>query len=252
FPSGAQASPTTLSIRGDFGSGPLRVQLVCGNVSVEGSFLTPVNTLALPPDAADICTIRLASVWSTAYVADVTVSRSVGAYDLGGRRWLSAGRYHVVRVRRGAVPGGGSVTVDGRNAHDVIALSRDAWHALRWKSAPADAEILAFVPVSWPRQSLAPIVKQTASARWTVALGRTATVEAAVFPDGYWRLSGNGRSLSGHRCDLENTCFANVPPGTYLLLHLWPGYIKLGFAITLLAWLVVAIAWVRARRSIVR
>ncbi|MBV8155595.1 MAG: hypothetical protein JOY98_14315 [Candidatus Eremiobacteraeota bacterium] len=249
FPAGTASSPTTLYVGGDFSSGPLRVRLQCGDAAIEGSFLASSGDLALPPGPSGDCTVTLQSVWATLYLQDVTVSRSVDRYDAAARRWLSAGRYHMYLVGRGGNTAGGRLTVDGRLASQQVTIARDGVHDLRWSGATAGAYAIAFVPVSWPSAPATPRVEQTASARWRVSLERAGALEAAVFPDGYWQLAGNGRTLDGHRCDLENTCFDDVQPGTYVLFHRWPSYITLGFAVTLLAWIFAAATLYAARKN---
>jgi hypothetical protein len=247
FPSNTSSSPTTLSISGEFGGGPVHVRLDCGGSRVEASFVAPENTLALPPTNERACVVTLSSLWSTAYVQDVAVSRSVESIDVYGRRWLGAGRYHVIRARRGLASAGGTLLIDGHVAGDSTRVPRDGWYTLTWNGAPSDAYLLGFVPAAWREFSSNVGVRQTASARWMVTVARTTTLEAAVFPDGYWRLQGAARAPVGHRCDLENTCFDNVARGTYVLLHVWPAYIKLGFLVTLVAWLIAIATYVRAR-----
>jgi hypothetical protein len=247
FPNSSAASPTSLRIAADYGNSALRSRLQCGTASVLEQVAVPVSEIVLPPTPSGDCTVTLTSLWSTVYVLDVTVSRSAGSAQLAGTRYLTAGRYRVLRVRRGAGEAGGSVTVDGVPASATIGVARSGFHDVRWNDAPADAYLLGFVPAAWP-DSNAVDFKQTASARWDVSIDRKGSVEAAVFPDGYWRLVGDRGALTGRRCDVENTCFTDVPTGRYRLLHVWPSYIKLGFAVTLLAWILAIAALVVAQR----
>jgi hypothetical protein len=241
FPPGTSSSPTTLYVAGDFDTGPARVNLSCGGSSVDGSFSLPVGTVALPPTSSRDCRVSLSSFFSTVYIQQVTLTRTLDSFDLAGRRWLAHGSYRVLTIRRGGRRAGGTVLVDGRRSGDLATIARDGWHTIAWNQAPTDAYLLGFLPRFWPTQAAPTAVAQVASARWSVSVGRASTLEAAVFPDGYWRLTSGGKTFGGHRCDLENTCFDNVPPGKYLLIHFWPSYIKLGFAVTLAAWLLALI-----------
>jgi hypothetical protein len=108
--------------------------------------------------------------------------------------------------------------------------------------------MLAFIPTAWPSSAPAIAVTQDSSQRWSVHLDRATSLEGALLWDGNWRLASSGRSVSGASCDLENTCFADVPPGDYHLWHAWPGYILIGFAITLFAWFASAGLLVTAAR----
>lgn len=247
FPPSTASSPTTLHVAGDFSSGPLRVRLRCGSGSIEGSMLFN-GDIALPSTGSGSCTVTMESAWSTLYLQDVALARAVGAFDAAGRRWMSAGRYRTSLIARGGEPAGGDLSVDGRSANGVVTIERDGVHDVRLSGASPGAYAVAFIPLSWPARPPEPRVQQVAAARWNVTLDRAATIEGAVFPDGYWELAGNRGALAGHRCDLENTCFDNVPAGSYVLLHRWPRYIVLGFAITALAWIVALAALARARR----
>lgn len=109
--------------------------------------------------------------------------------------------------------------------------------------------MVAMVPVAWPQATPAIAVTADASQRWSIHLDRTTSLEGAVLSDDNWRLTSGGRSVTGASCDLENTCFANVPPGDYRLWHAWPGYVLVGFAITLLAWFAAGGLLVTAARK---
>ena len=58
------------------------------------------------------------------------------------------------------------------------------------------------------------------------------SLEGALLSDGNWRLTAPGRSISGASCDLENTCFPDVPPGTLPALARMAWLYPIGFAIT--------------------
>lgn len=254
FPAQMRGVPTLLHVVGDFGDHPVRDRLSCGDRSAEGWFNTRTSDVALPPSDANDCSVTIASTSATPfsqYVQSVSVSRPMSAYGMSGERWLRAGTYRIVKLRRGGADAGGRLSIDGRPAGALVTIARDGRHALQWNDAPSDAYLLAFVPTSWPVAQPSVNATQIASVRWRVALAQTTTLETAVYPDGYWALRGNGAPLRGHRCDLENTCFDDVPAGTYTLEHAWPSYIKLGFLVTALAWIAALVLWLLALRQTV-
>jgi hypothetical protein len=253
FPASSSASPTVAQL--DLAGLPAPAspaqgvaRLICGDRQAQAPIGPPSSVVTLTASPSTRCRIEISSATPGMYVKRVSIGRANGSLDLSGRRWLDAGSYRISGIRRGTLPGGGVISIDGRAAGTVATIARSGWHEIAWTHAPSDAYLLAFVPRAWPA-SLPPVVTKTvASQRWRVTVAKKETLETAVFPDGYWYLTGNGAPLRGTACDLENTCFSAVPPGTYLLAHAWPGYIKLGFAITLIAWLVGIGTLLYARR----
>jgi hypothetical protein len=236
FPASTQTVPTTFSA--DFaGGGSALVRLSCGADSITARLVQPGGSVTLPQSTSPDCTVEIASQDSGFYLKQAAIARAIVDIDLHATRWMAAGTYVVEPIERGGNVAGGNVIVDGRPVvRSLVRIARDGFHQLRWLHAPADAFMIAFVPAAWPQSAPAVAVTQDSSQRWTVHLDRTASLEGAVLSDGNWRLTSPARSISGTSCDLENTCFNAVPPGDYHLWHAWPGYILVGFAITLLAW----------------
>jgi hypothetical protein len=162
--------------------------------------------------------------------------------------WIAPGVYQTFLIDRQGHPGTGSLDVDGAPTRNVVAFSRGGLHKLRWARAPDDAAFVALVPVSWNFKIPLLHVSQLSSMRWYLRVERKSVVEAAVYPDGYWYLEGNGVSLASARCDLVNTCFGYVEPGRYKLVHRLPDYVLLGFLVTLGAWLAAVMILLYARR----
>jgi hypothetical protein len=191
----------------------------------------------------------------TVWIASPNLTKRPSAMHVfSARRWLGAGAYCVRTFLLGAIPGG-DMYVDGRRIADgaCVTLGRSGYHALRYIGVPEDAYAVALTPAAWGTASQrAPSihVEKLTSQRWRVVNDKVTTLEAAVFPDGWWYLKGSdGRSIGGTRCDIVNTCFMNVPPGKYLLAHAWPSYVSIGLAGTAAAWIVAAlIVWVAMRR----
>jgi hypothetical protein len=237
FPANTDGRPTTLQVD-VFGGSSVEAQLACGADRATAIVYAPGGSVTLPPSANRNCTATLTSPAFGSYAKSLSISRSAGWLDLGGERWLAAGTYRAYGVLGNGSVGGGEIAVDGRTAGPLAVVARSGMHRLRWSHAPSDASMLALVPQTWVAPPPLRAVRQDASARWSVRVGDTSTLEAAVFPDGYWSLSGGGRSLPGRRCDVENTCFDAVPPGEYELVHHWPRYTILGFLVTIAAWAV--------------
>jgi hypothetical protein len=236
FPRETWSSPTSFeaSLAGD---GTVDVRLSCGAASTTTRLNAPGGEVTLPATAVPDCTVTLTSQSANLYVQGVSITRAIANLDLVGDRWMAAGTYRLELIRRGGSAAAGSVSVDGTPVRETISLRRSGPHALRWAGAPADAYLIAFVPTAWPIAPPPISVTQDASQRWTVRVAQAATLEGAIFSDGFWRLTGSGGAIDGTSCDLENTCFSTVPPGEYRLWHAWPSYTILGFAVTLFAWL---------------
>jgi hypothetical protein len=235
FPSDTSSSPTafTASI---VGGGSVTVRLSCGSSVAIERLTSPGGDVTLPHASSPNCRADLDSETPGLYLQRASITRAIADLDLRGSRWIAAGTYRVQLVRRGAGAAGGRLVVDGRPAGSVLRVAHGGLHELRWDGAPADAFMLVFVPVSWPVDGPPVETRQDASQRWSIHLAHPATLESAVLSDGNWHLAGTGGSIAGTSCDLENTCFASVPAGDYRLWHSWPGYIVIGFAITLAAW----------------
>jgi hypothetical protein len=235
FPAETKASPTTFSAN-LAGGGSAIVRLSCGADSVTARLVAPGGDVTLPQSAARDCSVELTSQDSGLYLKQAAIARAIGSLDLHGVRWIAAGTYRVVPVERGASAAGGTLFIDGRPAGSLVRVARDGFHDVRWMHAPPDAFMVAFVPTVWPATAPAIAVTLDSSQRWSVHVDRATSLEGALLSDGNWRLTAPGRSISGAPCDLENTCFSDVPAGDYRLWHAWPGYVLVGFAITLLAW----------------
>lgn len=174
-------------------------------------------------------------------------------HDFKALRWIGAGTYRVQTRLLGGAPGG-EVSIDGKRLHndDHVTIARSGIHRISYIGVPQDAYAIALTPSSWtttlrstPRVSVEKLTRQ----RWRVAIEQPTTLEAAVFPDGWWSLRGNAGAIAGERCDIVNTCFRNVPPGTYLLAHAWPNYVTLGLATTLAGWIVAILTFLWAKRK---
>jgi len=210
-----------------------------GNLTPHGGGPPRINT-----------TGRKATVW---FAAPRLTVRPSQARDFRSVRWLAAGTYHVATFLVGGAPGAG-VVIDGarENRRGDVKIRRSGMHTISYLGPPQNAYAVAFVPSAWngQLQSNATVrVDQLTSQRWRVTVDRPTTVEASVFPDGWWRLKGSSAALTGSRCDIVNTCFQNVPSGKYMLMHRWPNYIKLGFACTIAAWIVALLAFRLGRRG---
>jgi hypothetical protein len=248
FPRDTLGSPTAFTAE-IAGEGSVEVRLTCGHDVVTARLTAPGGDVTLPQSAAPDCTAVMTTQSAGLYLQRVAITRSIVSLDLRGRRWIAAGSYRVAPIRRGGSVSTGTVVLDGRRVDGIVRVARSGEHDVRWSAAPADAFMLAFIPVSWPQSAPAVSVVQDASQRWSVHVDRPVTLEGAVLWDGNWHLAGRGGSVPGASCDVENTCFASVPPGDYRLWHSWPGYILIGFAITLLAWAVSAGLLVVAARK---
>ncbi len=247
FPPSTQTVPTTFSA--DLaGGGSAVVRLSCGADSITARLVAPGGSITLPQSAASDCKAQISSQDAGFYLKQAAIARSIVDLDLHGVRWIAAGTYRVQGIERGSSAAGGAIFVDGRPVGSLARIARDGFHELRWMHAPPDAYMITFVPLSWPETAPAIAVTQDSSQRWSVHLDRATSLEGAVLSDGNWRLTSGGHSISGASCDLDNTCFGAVPAGDYHLWHAWPGYILVGFAITLLAWLAAGGLLVMAAR----
>ncbi len=235
FPSSTQNGPTAFSAN-LVGGGSAIVRLTCGANSATARLTAPGGDVTLGPSPASDCRVDIASRDPGFYLKQASITRAIAAVDLRGTRWIAAGTYRAQIVRRGGEPATGTLFVDGRATRGLARIARSGFHVLLWSGAPPDAFMVAMVPVAWPQATPGIAVTADASQRWSIHLDRTTSLEGAVLSDDNWRLTSGGRSVTGASCDLENTCFANVPPGDYRLWHAWPGYVLVGFAITLLAW----------------
>jgi hypothetical protein len=248
FPSDTQLSPTAFTAQ-FAGDGSVAVRLSCGKDVAIGRLTAPGGDVTLPQSAATDCRVELDTQTPGLYIQRASITRAIVSLDLQGERWIAAGTYRVIPIRRGGSLSTGTVAIDGRPARGIANVARSGLHALRWSGAPADAFMLAFVPLAWPQSAPDVSVVQDASQRWSIHVARPTTLEGAVLWDGNWHLAGASGSVPGASCDIENTCFAAVPPGDYRLWHSWPGYILIGFGITLLAWLAAGGLLVLAARK---
>jgi hypothetical protein len=72
-----------------------------------------------------------------------------------------------------------------------------------------------------------------AAIRYTVSVPVTTGVKTAHLNDGNWTLASPSTVVAGETCDLLDTCFSAVPPGTYRLTHQWPQFLKAGFTLSI-------------------
>ena len=159
-------------------------------------------------------------------------------YAFGGYRWIARGNYRILILRRGGGIADGNVLFDGRK-NSVVHITRSGLHALQVHDVAYTAAVIALVPTSWPIQTAHLTPRRVSNIRWAFDLDRTASIEAAVFPDGNWYVrNDNGAVMFGRRCDLANTCFVGLAPGRYHLAHRWPDYITYGILATLATWVV--------------
>ncbi len=181
-------------------------------------------------------------------------------HDFRAMRWISAGSYLVQTRLLGGSPGG-TVAIDGwhiaNGGHITIRQSRE--HALSYIGLPQDAYVIALIPENWiaaMRSTVPASVVRVSRQRWGVDVRKTETLEATVFPDGWWFLRGTRGIIAGKRCDIVNTCFSDVPPGSYLLAHEWPSYVIFGLLSTLAGWVtaivIVLVAKARVRGTAAR
>ncbi len=222
----------------------------------------PVTFVLRSPDAAagvhsaaiNACTItlRLRDPDLRVQAVRLTTRASV-ARVREARRWLPAGDYTISGTAAGGTTLTPVLTVDGRAVGKDLALKSGGWHTIAIDGGPADLSTLLFLNRANRRQAVEqPQVSQIAAVRWKVAIRSRSTLEAAVLPDGFWRLISSHKTYDGSRCDLINTCFASVVPGDYVLIHRWAPWTLAGIGLTLAVWLFglicAGLPYIQARR----
>ncbi len=250
--SAASSLNVELSAR-DFRNAPTQVSLQV-DASGNGSGLATLNCQGAPPlnfvlrspDAVSAITgRRINGCKVTLRLGDPGLSitslkliaRGTTVAPRVAERWLPKGDYDIRSFSRSGKPMVGAVAIDGRPVRQEIYLPSNGWHGVRIARTAGILSTIEFQPRGWQPRTLAPVqVNRTATVRWRVRTGARTTLEAAVFPDGSWRLISKRKAYSGTRCDLVNTCFDAVEPGDYQLMHRWPPSTSGGFGLSLIVW----------------
>lgn|GEM_PF-5934601 len=152
-------------------------------------------------------------------------------------RWLTKGAYLVRAFTAAGVQFSPALEIDGRKAGKTAVINKTGWHTLLLRSATTFPSTLAFEEAPSENRSLPKVTAvQVAAARWQVGVKNRSTLEASVFPDGYWTLASAHATYSGKRCDLVNTCFESVEAGEYTLLHRWSPWSVFGIMASIAVW----------------
>jgi len=150
--------------------------------------------------------------------------------------WIGAGSYDLSLVMPdGTVRTARGVTIATcKGAVNACSIARSGDYRVQF---PVDdrGAVLLLMRHGFAAQSerTALTYRQTSAERWIVDLQRRDGIMLTELSDGNWTLEGSGRELSGRACNVIDTCFVDVPPGTYSVVHRWSGVLVLGITLTL-------------------
>jgi hypothetical protein len=203
-------------------------------ITGETAGVSLVSTAAL-----DRCVVTVA--WDGGNLA----VRSLRVVAIGSRRtwqkvrttlWIGAGSYDVSLVTPdGTVRDARGVSVANcSNALGACSIGRSGVYGVQFPLDDRGA-ILLLMRRGFGAQpeSTGLSYRQTSAERWTVTVQRRDDVMLTELSDGNWMLDGSGRQFFGRACNVIDTCFVAVPPGTYTVVHRWPGVLALGMTLTL-------------------
>lgn len=151
--------------------------------------------------------------------------------------WIAAGSYDVSLVRPdGTSQSPRDVSILGRtNGVNAFTFVRDGYYLVEFPRADEDSLLLLVRHGFAPRVVSSLDYHQTSALRWSVNLKQRVDVLATQLNDGNWELHGAGGNFVGVACDIVNTCFLDVPPGRYEIVHHWPPTLLAGVGLTLAA-----------------
>ncbi len=239
--------PTLFSVAttGASGQGTVHLALYCGKTLatqiVNAEFANAVlGEIASSPSCTLYATWQKKLTLSRLYVYATPVT----ALRERATIWLPAGRYAVLARFDDLTPATLplALSIDGKRATPIVAVKRTGYHRIAATLATAKNGFLVFLPAGSIFTAGTPppaSFVRDGTIRYTVTLAGPSAIKTTHLNDGHWVLEGgSGPAPAAYTCNLYETCFPNVPPGTYRLVHRWPAAIAEGFAITVLSVLI--------------
>lgn len=231
--------PTTYSagVQDLAGPGTLQLALYCGK-SLATQVFTIADTRNLLGLTATSPNCTLYATWyGTLTVGHVFLYATQGGTSrLQRSLWLPAGSYRVAPYDYDLTPTVVplDLRIDGRPAGTIAHVRSTGYHRVALTTTGAKTAFYVFTPIRGPfavkPQTLA--FDQTGAIRYAFTLGKRSGIKTNHLNDGYWTLVGNGSAITGQTCNLLDTCFPSVPPGTYQLMHQWSAALKAGLFVS--------------------
>ncbi len=230
-----EGHPTALALvvdRDGDGTGTLGVR--CGRTSRSVPLTASAVSIALARAPIDHCRADLLWKTGTFRVERVhVIAAGARRPPATGRIWVPAGTYNLRVVSADGSSSAADVAIEGCAAVRCRFAS-SGFRSVRVGERRSDARLIVLSKPSTADSVASVVVHPTDALRWNVEVRRPGDVELAQLYDGEWRIvDDRGRERDGERCDITDTCFADLPTGTYHIFHRWPRALGLGSAITL-------------------
>jgi hypothetical protein len=201
--------------------------------------------------SAESKTCRLSLTWNGAATLSTVQFDAEGTDQIGAATtdlWIPAGRYRLSVLRNdGTRSDPQFIAIDGCRA-DLCRFAHSGTHrAVAMRRAPGDA-LLVLISRGAEKEPPPIEARQTNALRWRVVVTAKTDLAFTQLFDGNWTLAGGVYRSVGTPCDIADTCFADVPPGTYTLVHRWPAQLWAGVVLTALTF-AGAVFLLRSRRA---
>ncbi len=241
---------------GVMGNGAVETALQCGDTTAT-QVATHTSGEAILTLASSAQDCMLWVKWQgTATLAHIYVRTKVLGPTWRTRTiWLPAGRYRI-RQREtdwrpaSVVP---AFTLDGRRlVGNRAIIAKTGLHRLSVRVAAGSESLTLLQPLAQLRPTPPAKVATMAlgTLRSRVVVGARSDLKVNHLDDGYWVLQRGAFVRHGVACDLVATCFSNVLPGTYLLVHRWPPFLTLGLVLSLLSIVIAFVPLMTAPRPV--
>ncbi len=232
--------PTLFAVgaEGVLGNGAVETALRCGNKTAT-QLATHTSGLAILTLTSSARRCALWVKWQgSATLAHVyTRTKVLGPTWRTRTLWMPAGRYSIRQRQTDWFlgPVAPAFKLDGKRLPaGAFVIGRTGLHRLGVRLAAGSESLTLLQPLAQLRPNPLAKVKTVAlgTLRSKVAVGARTGLKINHLDDGYWVLKRDGFEGRGVQCDLVATCFSNVLPGTYLLVHRWPPLLTLGFVLS--------------------
>jgi hypothetical protein len=149
------------------------------------------------------------------------------------RLWIPRGRFEIHLLNKdGSAASAAAVHIAGCRS-DACQFTADGNHDVVFSEPSSENAVLVLIAGRQTPEVASVATVRTNAIRWRVTVSKATDLVLTQLDDGNWRLDGSGYRSNGTPCDIADTCFRNVPAGTFWIEHTWPWQLQYGVALTL-------------------